>query len=245
MKVLTIDIETMPHLGWMWDLWNQNIAIKQVKELGRVTCFAAKWLEDDQVIYHSDFHDGHSNMIKQAHNVLSEADIIVTYNGKAFDVRHLNREFLLAGLGPPAPYQHIDLYQVVKRQFKFASNKLDFVSQQVEIGSKVKHAGFDLWIDCMNGDIDAWAKMREYNIGDVVLTEELYQILLPWINNHPNINVFSDEEVEGCTRCGSMDFQKRGTYENTFAVYTRYQCNQCSGWFKHKLSEKLTEHRSV
>lgn len=245
MRILTIDIETMPHLGWVWDLWNQNVAIKQVKEIGRVTCFAAKWLHDDKVIYHSDFHDGHANMIKEAHKLLSEADIIITYNGKAFDVRHLNREFLLQDLGPPAPYQHIDLYQVVKRQFKFASNKLDFIAQQLEIGSKVKHAGFDLWIDCMNGLIDAWTKMREYNIQDVVLTEELYQILLPWISNHPNINLFTEEDVEGCTRCGSMDFQERGTYENSFAVYKRYWCKQCGGWFKYKLSEKLTEHRSV
>lgn len=245
MRLLTIDIETMPHLGYVWDLWNQNVAPKQVKQYGRVTCFAAKWLGSDQVIYHSDFHDGHSNMVKEAHKVLSEADVIVTYNGKSFDVRHLNREFLLQSLGPPAPYQHIDLYQVVKSKFKFASNKLDSVSQALEIGSKVKHAGFDLWIDCMNGDIDAWAKMREYNIGDVVLTEELYKILLPWIANHPNIAVFSDEEVEGCTRCASMDFQRRGTYTNTFGVYQQYWCKSCGGWFKHKLSEKLTEFRSV
>jgi DNA polymerase elongation subunit (family B) len=245
MKTVTIDIETMPHLGWVWDLWNQNIAPKQVKEFGRVTCFAAKTLGKPEITYHSDFHDGHRNMIGHAWDVLDQADCLVTYNGKAFDVRHLNREFLVAGLGPPSPYQHIDLYQVVKSKFKFASNKLDAVATALEIGGKVKHSGFDLWIDCMNGDIDAWAKMREYNKQDVVLTEELYQFVLPWISNHPNINVFSDEAVEGCTRCGSMDFQRRGFYTNTFAKYQQYSCNACGGWFKHKLSEKLTEYRSV
>lgn len=244
-KILTIDIETMPHLAYIYDLWNQNISPKMVKEFGRVTCFAAKLLDDDIVRYSSDFHNGHKAMIKEAHDLLSYADIIVTYNGKAFDVKHLNREFFLAGLGPPKPYQHIDLYQVAKREFKFASNKLDNIAQQVQIGSKVKHAGFDLWLDCMNGDIDAWDKMREYNIQDVVLTEELYLKMLPWIKNHPNINLFSDEDVEGCPRCGASDFQKRGTYENTFATYQQYWCKVCHGWFKHKLSEKLTEFRSV
>jgi transposase-like protein len=77
-----------------------------------------------------------------------------------------------------------------------------------------------------------------------VLTEQLYTTILPWIKNHPNINVFEDG-VEGCTRCGSMNFQHRGTYENTFASYQRYSCNDCGGWFKHKMSEKLTEFRSV
>lgn len=244
-KVLTIDIETMPHLAHVWDIWNQNIALKQVKELGRVTCFAAKLLNDDVVRYSSDFHNGHAAMVKDAWDLLTYADVVVTYNGKSFDIRHLNREFLLAGLGPPAPYQHIDLYQVAKQKFKFASNKLDFISQQLDIGSKVKHAGFELWIDCMNGNIDAWDKMREYNMQDVVLTEELYTILLPWISNHPNMSLFSDDEVEGCTRCGSMDYQQRGTYENSFATYQRFWCKDCKGWFKHKLSDRITEHRSV
>lgn len=245
MKLVTLDIETMPHLGYMWDLWNQNIAPKQVKEFGRVASFAAKIHDDFEVRFYSDFHNGHTNMVKKAHELLSYADVLVTYNGKAFDIKHLNREFLLLGLGPPSPYQHIDLYQVVKKQFKFASNKLDQITGQLKIGNKVKHAGFELWIDCMNGDIDAWDKMREYNMQDVVLTEQLYDELLPWITNHPNIAVFSEDEVEGCTRCGSMNFQRRGEYTNTFAVYQRYQCNECHGWFKHKLSEKLTEFRSV
>lgn len=245
MKSLTVDIECQPHLGWIWDMWNQNIPPKMVKEYGRVISFAAKWEGDDNVLFHSDFHDGHGNMVRRAHDLLSEADIIVTYNGKAFDVRHLNREFLLAGLGPPASYQHIDLYQVIKRQFKFPSNKLDSIAGALQIGSKVKHAGFDLWIDCMNGDIDAWDKMREYNKQDVVLTEDLKNRILAWIPNHPNINVFDDSIVEGCTRCGSMSYQERGYYTNSFAKYKRYSCNACGGWFKHKFSEKLTEHRSV
>lgn len=246
MKLLTIDIETMPHLGYFWDRWKQDIGMVQIKDLKRVSCFAAKWLGEDEVFYYSEFHDGKEEMVRQAHRLLDEADVIVTYNGKTFDVPHLETEMVL--LDPklvPSPFQHIDLYQIIKRRFKFPSNKLDDVAKALGLGQKVSHSGFQLWIDCLGGNIEAWSKMREYNKQDVVLTEDVYQTILPWIKSHPNINVFADEAVEGCTRCGSMDFQKRGKYENTFAVYTRYQCNQCSGWFKYKLSEKLTEFRSV
>lgn len=218
----------------------------QIKELKKVCCFAAKWLGSNEVEYYSDFHDGHEVMVKQAYRLLNEADMVITYNGKTFDIPLLETEMIvLDNKMVPSPYQHIDLYQIIKRRFKFASNKLDDVSQSLKIGQKLSHSGFQLWIDCMNGDIEAWSKMREYNKQDVVLTEELYTVILPWIKTHPNVNVFDEDSVEGCTRCGSMNFQERGTYENTFAVYKRFWCKQCGGWFKHKLSEKLTEFRSV
>lgn len=246
MNVLTIDLETVPHLGYFWDRWKQDINMIQIKELKKVCCFAAKWLGKPEVMYYSDFHDGHDEMVRQAYRLLDEADMLVTYNGKAFDVPHLETEMIMQDTKMvPSPYQHVDLYQVVKRRFKFASNKLNDVSTSLNIGQKVQHSGFQLWIDCMNGDIEAWSKMREYNKQDVVLTEELYTTILPWIRTHPNVNLFDDEEIEGCTRCGSMNFQQRGTYENTFASYQRFSCNDCGGWFKHKLSEKLTEFRSV
>lgn len=245
-NILTLDIENFPHLSYVWDLWNQNIGINQIEKVGRVVCFAAKWHDSPDVEFYSDFHDGHDQMVKQAYRLLDQADIVVSYNGKRFDIPKLKTEMLkLDRLMKPSHFQQVDLYQVVKQEFKFASNKLDFIAQDLNIGGKVKHSGMQLWIDCMSGDIDAWAKMREYNKQDVVLTEELYDYLLPWITNHPNINVFSDEQVEGCTRCGSMSFQKRGTYKTTFASYQQYWCKVCGGWFKHKLSEKLTEFRSV
>lgn len=247
MKVLTLDIETQPNLAYVWDMWNANPGsnLKMVKEFGRVICFSGKLLDDFEVRYHSDFHDGHKRMVRKAHELLDYCDVVVTYNGKAFDIKHLNREFLLQGLTPPSPYKHIDLYQVIKGKFKFASNKLDHVASQLEIGSKLKHAGFDLWIECMNGNIDSWDKMREYNMQDVVLTEELYLKLRPWIDTHPNINSYSEDEVEGCTRCGSMDYQKRGTYATSYGVKQQYWCKNCGGWFTHKLSDRLTEFRSV
>jgi len=244
-KILTIDIENFPHLGYVWDLWNQNLGINQIKQVGRVVCFAAKWLGNDEIEYYSDFHDGHEVMVRQAYRLLDQADIVVGYNSKGFDIPKLKTEMLMLDRKlKPSSFQQVDLYQVAKKEFKFASNKLDYIAQQLEIGQKVGHAGFQLWIDCMNGDIDAWAKMREYNKHDVVLTEELYLDILPWISNHPNVNVFSDDEVEGCTRCGSMNYQRRGYYTTTFAKYQQCWCKDCGGWFSFKTAEKFTEFRS-
>jgi DNA polymerase III epsilon subunit-like protein len=54
-------------------------------------------------------------MVRQAWEMLDEADAVVGYNSKSFDMKHLNREFVLAGYPPPPPYTDIDLMNVVKQ----------------------------------------------------------------------------------------------------------------------------------
>ena len=44
MKILILDIETSPHTGFHWGLFQQNISIGQLIESSSVLCWAAKWL---------------------------------------------------------------------------------------------------------------------------------------------------------------------------------------------------------
>ena len=193
-RILTLDIENSPNLAHVWSLFNQNVSLSQLQDTAKVISVAAKWYGDKEVLFFSDHHNGHTEMIHQIHRLVSEADLIVGYNSQGFDMKHLNREFILAGLNPPAPYKNVDLLQTVRKQFKFASGKLDHVSQQLGLGKKTSHAGHDLWVRCMKGEDAAWDKMRTYNKQDVVLTEKLYDRLRAWIPNHPHISMFSGNE---------------------------------------------------
>jgi DNA polymerase elongation subunit (family B) len=236
-KILTIDIETSPNLAHVWQIWNVNVGINQLLESGEVICFAAKWYGDRKTMFYSTYHDGKEQMVLAAHALLDEADIVVHYNGKRFDIPHLNREFLEAGLEPPAPYAQVDLYQTAKSKFRFPSNKLDYIAQTLDIGAKTSHAGHTLWLDCLNGKPKAWKTMKEYNVHDVVLTETLYSRLLPWIHPHPNVNLYSDVLEEGCPNCGGTDLRREGYARTALGVYQRFQCRTCGKWSrdKHKL----------
>ena len=66
----------------------------------------------------SDHHDGHDAMIEGIWKLLDEADAVVTWNGVSFDMKHLRREFVLAGLTPPSPWKDIDLMLTVKREMQ-------------------------------------------------------------------------------------------------------------------------------
>lgn len=214
----------------MWGLWQQNISLPNLLKTGYTLSWAAKWLGEDTVYYDSVHRSTPKRMTKNIHRMLDEADAVIHFNGKRFDIPTLNKDFLLNGLKPPSPYKHIDLLTVVRTQFRFTSNKLDHVCQQLGIGNKHSHAGAELWIKCMAGDEAAWAEMETYNIRDVEMTEALYWKVLPWIRNHPNHSVFTGECV--CPNCSSARAQKRGFAWTLAGKYQRFQCRDCGAWFR-------------
>lgn len=227
MRILILDIETAPNVVYAWGLFNQNIAINQIDKPGYTLCWAAKWMDSDKMEFGSIRKPG---MLAKIHRLLSEADAVVTYNGKKFDIPTLNKEFLLERMNPPAPYKHVDLYKVVRSTFRFASNKLDWICQQLELGKKLEHKGHELWVGCMEGNKADWKTMEEYNRQDVALLEEAYKIIRPWIYSHPSHG--AADGIECCPKCGSESFQRRGTYLTTTHKYRRYKCGQCGGWFR-------------
>lgn len=180
MKILLLDIETTPMKVYAWGLFDQNISIDQIIESTEMLCFGARWLGTKKVIFKSVHHDGKKAMLEELHRLMDEADMLVGWNSAAFDHKHINREFLENGMTPPSTVKDLDLMSVTKSNFLFPSNKLDYVAQKLGVGAKVKHSGFRLWIDCMNGDNNAWKEMKKYQIQDVNLLAELYDILLPW-----------------------------------------------------------------
>lgn len=243
-KILTLDIETSPHQSFHFKLFNENFGLNQVREWSRVVCFSGKWYGEREVEFYSDFHNGHDKMVHQAFEMLEEADAVVTYNGDSFDLKRLNTEFDLLGLGKPKPYVSIDLYKVAKANFAYGSNKLDHIVQQHGLGEKIKTGGFPLWIGCINGDMASWSKMREYNMEDVVLTEMLFDDWKPWITNIPNFNLMNDTE-DHCYSCGSTDMQKRGFKRTNIAQYQQYKCKSCGAWNVSGKAERISTMRAL
>ena len=239
-RILVIDIETSPASGYIWKLFDVNVSLSQLIDTSKVICFAAKWVGEKKVIFASNQEDTHKAMIKKAWDLFNEADAVIGYNSKNFDCKILNKEFILSGFPPPAPYKHIDLLHTMKNKFRFMSNKLDHVSQELGIGKKTSHQGFELWQACMNDDVNAWKLMKKYNINDVKLTEELYDKVKGWLKTTFNFNEHAEEMV--CPNCGSHNVTKNGTYKSPTKAYQKYVCNDC---FAHSKSNIKIPNRKV
>lgn len=240
MKLLYIDLETTPCVAMVWGLFKQTISVDQILTPTSVLCFAAKFAGEPMQFHKSVKQEGpqFEKMIKAAHKLLCEADAVVHFNGISFDVPRLNTEFIKLGLPPPPTIPQIDLKNVVMSKFAMTSSKLAFVGPFLKIGEKVKNDGWPLWQGCLAGNKESWAKMETYNRQDVVLLEKLYNKVLPWIDNHPNMNLFIDSEHPLCPNCGSNKVQRRGQQLGTTYTYTRYSCNSCGRWSRSRTRDQ-------
>lgn len=229
MRRLTIDVETKPNLAYVWDMYHADyLAPDKLVETNEVICFAAKWNDSKRIIFKSIHGDGETEMTLALWSLLDEADVVVHYNGKRFDIPHINRKFVQHHMNPPSPYKQIDLFETIKRTFRFPSMKLGYVLHELGLVEKVETGGFELWTGCMANDAKSWAQMRTYNIGDVVSTEALHDYLLPWIPNYPSHGAMSGED--DCPQCGSKKLVREGYAYTQGGKFQRFRCADCGRW---------------
>lgn len=243
-KILTLDIESTPNTVHRWQLYgNDTTGITQIVEPSEILSVAWKFHDKETVYFYANpkFYSGQSLQLGDLYEDIVLADVVVTYNGKKFDIPKLNSAFIQGGFFPPKPYNHVDLYQVVKKNFLFPKMGLDYVAQTLLGVGKEPHEGHMLWVKCMRGDSQAWADMERYNKGDTRITEQLYDKLKPWIPAHPNVLLYEENPIGiACTRCGSTSYQKRGFKVANTRTYQQYQCNDCGGWFRDTRSAEGT-----
>ena len=232
MKILTFDIETAPNTSYTWGKWEQNVIA--FKQEGYMLSFSYKWLHEKtaHVVALCDFPQYKKDptndryLVARLWQLLNEADVVIAYNGKKFDIPKANARFAIHRLPRPKPYKVVDPLQHVRRMFKFESNKLDDVGEYLGCGKKIDTGGFKLWLGCMNGDMASWRKMKQYNKQDVVLLERVYLILREWMDNHPSL--YFDAK---CGVCGSTKIQWRGLYRTSQSSDARrFQCQDCGSW---------------
>jgi len=220
----------MANKAFVWGKYEQDV-IAYIQE-GYILSWSAKWLGGKQITkglcdYPHKLGDDKA-LVKELHDLINQADIVIAHNGDRFDIKKMNTRFILHGLNPPEPYKTVDTLKIARKHFAFNSNKLDDLGAFLGVGRKIKHPGFDLWLGCEAEDPKAWALMKKYNKQDVLLLERIYLKLRPWIQNHPDTTL----NPTGCRNCGSTKFQKRGFGITRGKVHQRYQCNSCGAWSK-------------
>lgn len=234
-RVLIFDVETAPMLGYVWGLWENNVALNQIKSDWHLLSWSAKWLGDapNKVMYQDQRKakdiSNDKKLLEGIWLLLDEADVVITQNGKSFDVKKLNARFIQNGMKPPSSYRHIDTLRIAKKHFAFTSNKLEYMTDKLCTKyKKLKHnkfPGFSLWVECLKNNQEAWKEMERYNKYDVLSLEELYYKLIPW-DNSIDFSVYSEDHEYVCT-CGSKNHKLNGFRFTNTGKFQRYVCKDC------------------
>ena len=231
-KILLLDIETLPMEYYVWNPEQNYLQPElQIKDWS-ISCWSAKWLFDKEIMGETvtpkeavERRDG--SILGKIWKLVDEADIVVTQNGIKFDMKRLNTKWLQYGYKPPSQYMNVDTLLTARQKFDFTYNRLDELGEKFGIGRKTKMV-FDDWKQCVRGDKKALQKMLDYCKRDVApLLEDVYLYMLPWMENHPNMNVFSQNDKPCCRNCASSDISWNEEYVTPQGLWMGWRCNSC------------------
>lgn len=250
-RILLVDLETSPILGWAWDGWETNLL--EVEQDSRILCFSYKWLGDKKVRNVSiwqfkktlnRFKLDDWPVVEKLWALFNEADVIVAQNGNRFDIKVANTRFLAHGIPPPSEHKDVDTLLIARRYFKMTFNSLDHLCRFLKIERKADPGSKKTWFDCMDGKPDAWKRMVFYNNRDVECLEGVYAKMKGWYKQHPNLSMFTRANAE-CPTCLSRVLKKDGCKFNRTGKYQAWVCNSCGtrAYTKLELLDKVETYK--
>jgi hypothetical protein len=229
-----VDIETTPHLAFVWQTFKTTVSPIMLLQESYVLSYSAKWLDEDQTITRGlcDFPsyekrpEDDKHLIKELIALLDVADVVVGHNINKFDLAVINARALKHGLKRPTPYKVVDTLAAA-RKFKVPFRSLAGLAELLDLADRKGDAGgLETWIKIIRDrDPKAWKLMLTYNEKDVKVTEQLYYRLRPWITNLP----ISPGLIYACPDCESGDFTL--TRRRTVEGKTIHRCKECDTMF--------------
>lgn len=252
MKIVSFDLETLPDLREVMKVYAglsayPGLTLKATHTT--IICFGYKILGEkrahvqcawDYPSWDKNVNDD-KELCRFAYEMLHDADVVITHNGRKFDMKHLQTRLLKNGLPTlPTSIIHIDTRQIASKNLFSVNNKLDTLGSHFVGERKMENGGWGLWCDVLDRDPKAQETMRKYCKQDVLLLEKLYLKLRPLIKSLPNPNSCFKGNLH-CPNCSSQMLQKRGTMISKSGLRQRYLCQDCGSWSSEKISsEKVT-----
>jgi len=209
LKVLVYDIETSYNIVKSWRVGYQlNINPSDILHERAIICVSYKWVGEDQ-IYNLTWDKNQCDkfLLEQFIEVMNEADLLVAHNGDRFDLKWIKTRAIKHGLDMLIDYPQFDTLKVAKKKFLFNSNKLDYISEFLGFGNKIK-TDMSLWDKIiLHKDNEAMIKMVEYCDMDVELLEKVYNKLVYWEKPKTHLGVIQDKVKQTSPISGTVNIE--------------------------------------
>lgn len=247
-RILFFDSENAPNIVAAWGIHEQRINYSDIVREWFFISIQWQWgnskkvchssLLDDAKRFRKDFTDDY-HVVKTAHELLSESDIVVGHALKRHDMKKLQAKFIEHKLPPLNMPQLVDTLEWA-RKFGFTSKKLGDLCTKLGLEKKLTHDP-GLFLKAGLGDVAAIKKVITYGLGDIPTLKQLYERLKPY-SHHPNLNLWRGTNVDCCPSCGCTEFEASGYRYTKVGRVPRNRCKSCSKWFdagKHDKRVKM------
>lgn len=231
---LFFDIETSPCIGYFWRPgYNLNITYENIIQEGSIICIAYKWEGEDKVrSLKWDKARCDKAMLEKFVKVAADADELIAHNGDRFDLPWVRTRCLFHRIPMFPEYSTVDTLKKSRGQFKFNSNRLDYIASYLDVGRKMDTGGFGLWKQVMEGSRTALKTMVDYCEQDVRVLERVYKEMEDYLKASKHYGVIHGGWKHHCPRCASSN-TKRNKVSATAAgtVKVQMKCNACNRYF--------------
>lgn len=229
-KIMFFDIETSPNVVYSWRVGNKiNLTTDNIVHERKIICISWKYEHEDYVYSLTwDKNQDDKQMLKEFGKELENCDVAIGHNGDKFDIKWVKTRNIIHKLPPLNNIVTIDTLKLARRYFNFNSNRLDYLGDILGVGRKHETGGYSLWTAVLDGDKKALNKMVEYCNQDVILLEDVFHEITPYVDRMPaHLGIIKGKDRVSCKACGSTDTQKYGIRKKTTGSYQRYKCNSC------------------
>lgn len=235
-RILFYDIETSYLTARVWALGEQFISHTNLvpgRDQYDIICLSYAINNGPIKTIDWGFDEQNSKpIIEEFDRLVESADIVIGKNNTRFDDKHINTLRLRYGLpGTPDWSDKVDdLERHMRKTFYLPSNSLDYFSNQLGLGGKIKMDMSD-WVNIVEKSpskgIKALKKMIYYNKKDVRDTRTIWQHCVKHFTPKFNASV---TEPGTCKTCGSINIAESYIRQRGKTLYQYFTCLDHNGY---------------
>lgn len=244
-KILIYDIETSRLQADLWWSGQQYVSGNQITSEPKVITIAYKWLGSDKVEYLKwDKKQSDKKLIKTFLKEYNKADMVIGFNNDKFDNRWINARALKYNYDVNTFVKSFDIMKQAKRLFRLPGYSMNFIAKFVGVETKLQHTGLSMWEAIQRGSKKEAKKamklMVDYNVQDIIVTEQVYLRLRKYMKSPIHMGVLQDRAKSTCPTCGSDNVKLHKTTVTSAGTIQRImKCREDKSTYRISNSEYL------
>lgn len=214
-RLLIYDIETSRAEFRVKEFWPKEMYVSahhMVKE-PKIISISWKWFGENKV--HSltwDEDQCDKKMLEEFLKEYNSADLVIGINNNSFDNRWVNARAIKHKLEVNTLVKSHDIQKKAKKFIRIPSYSMKYMTKYFGMDNrKLEHEGLIMWEMIENGtpkqQKEYLKKMVDYNVGDILATEDLFIYFSKYLPLTIHIGVLQGEAKWTCPSSGSKDVE--------------------------------------
>ena len=175
--------------------------------------------------------------------LMNEADVVVTFNGRRADLKWLRTDWAAAQIPIPRPFKDIDLFIVARQAFSLEAKSLRYLCDFLGVPSKDGAYNAAEAKAAAAADGPERRRLVRYSKGDSLIMRPVLDRLRPYVRG-VNLGLYYLDDERRCPACGGTELTRDGWTTTTVTTFALYRC-ECGAVSRSKHRRHAVEQRSA